>query len=331
MIRPMEEAGHSYAQALLAWFLHQQGDTGWREAIPWVEAAMRGGYPQAAGFVVGNMLSDPDLRVDGIRLAVAAAPFGLNYADVFSQILSLAQQGDVDGAKAILAETPWPANPYSAEAWTVLLDHAQTVSDQLASLATEATGQRKRLDQHVDQVLEVARQSEQRITSQTKRLSDLITQTTNAQASSFFDSEATASETEANTTWRVGISVVAFAACLSLAPLVSHYLFLTMGKGLELSSAQTLAAHATAALALATVAGVLLTRSRVRDRNRQRNRDLSVALNTMFAYGDQIEDPAERQKFIHDLGKTVIEAYLRQEASSAEDDFRGILSVFANR
>lgn len=327
----MADAGNPVAAALLAWFMHQQGEPGWRAAIPYAETAVRGGYPQAAGFVVGNMLSDPNLRAKALELARLAAPYGLNYLDPLNQAISYSQQNDVGGVEAMFS-LPWPGPfPIEADQWSRAVDVAQSSSAAIESARREADDRRQSLANAAKELLEFFETSRTSIDSQSGRLKTLITQTTNAQASSFFDSEATAAESQANTTWNVGIGVVVFAAFLSLLPLIAHYSHLLFDHGVELSKSQTLGAHVTAAVALTAVSGVLLTRSRVRDRNRQRNRDLSVALNTMFAYGEQIDDPTERQRFIHDMGRTVIEAYLQQGSASSDDGLQNILGALTNR
>lgn len=319
------------AAALLAWFMHQQGEPGWRAAIPYAETAARGGYPQAVGYVVGNMVGDPTLRAKAVELASLAAPYGLNYLDPFNQALSYAQQNDINGVQAMLS-LPFPGPfPVEAQQWSNAIESANASSAAIEAARQEADERRQSLADAANELLGFFEATRSNIDSQSARLKTLITQTTNAQASSFFDSEATAAESQANTTWNVGIGVVVFAAFLSLLPLVAHYSDLLFGHGVSLSKSQTLGAHVTAAVALTAVSGVLLTRSRVRDRNRQRNRDLSVALNTMFAYGEQIEDPAERQRFIHDMGRTVIEAYLQQGSASSDDGTQTILAALTNR
>lgn len=329
-VQPAASAGHPMASALLAWFLHQQGEPGWRAAIPYVRTAMDGGIPQAAGFVVANMLTQPDLRPEALALAQRAAPYGLNYVDPFNQAIAFAQQNDIAGISAMLA-TPWPAWPIDADQWRAQVAAASSATAEIGraklaaeSAASEVTAAAGSFSQHLDS-------TRTSIESQSGRLKTLITQTTNAQASSFFDSEATTAEGQANKSWNVGLSIVSIAAVLSLMPVVSHYGELWFGHGILLGQAQLVGAHVTSAVTLAAVAGVLLARSRVRDRNRQRNRDLSVALNTMFAYGEQIDDPAERQRFIHDMGRSVIEAYLRQESSSVEDGGKSLLAALAAR
>lgn len=46
----------------------------------------------------------------------------------------------------------------------------------------------------------------------------------------------------------------------------------------------------------------------------------------MFVYAEQIADPAERQAFIRDMGRTVLEAFLRQDAPAIDTD-RGLLAA----
>ncbi|WP_286689266.1 MULTISPECIES: hypothetical protein [unclassified Aeromicrobium] len=330
-VRPAAEGGNPLASALLAWFLHQQGEAGWREAIPFAETAVRGGFPQAAGYVVGTMMGDPSLRSKAVDLARLAAPLGLNYVDPLGQAVNFAQQGDVAGVGA-MTSLPWTTPfPIESDQWTTVLEAARSSSSAIDSVRKEAEDRAEKLRSAADELSEHFESSKASIDSQSSRLKTLITQTTNAQASSFFDSEAQAAEGQANKAWNVGIGIVVFGAFLSLIPLIAHYCALFGGHGLRLSETQVLGAHLTAALALAAVAGVLLTRSRVRDRNRQRNRDLSVALNTMFAYGEQIEDATERQRFIHDMGRTVIEAYLQQDSAGPDDGLSGILSALIRR
>jgi hypothetical protein len=64
---------------------------------------------------------------------------------------------------------------------------------------------------------------------------------------------------------------------------------------------------------------------------RQRARDLSVALATMFAYSGQIVDETERQRFIHDMGRVVLEAFLRQDVPNSDSDGASLLAAMAKR
>jgi hypothetical protein len=39
----------------------------------------------------------------------------------------------------------------------------------------------------------------------------------------------------------------------------------------------------------------------------------------MFVYSEQIQDPGERQAFIRDMGRTVLEAFLRHDPAMDAD------------
>jgi hypothetical protein len=102
-------------------------------------------------------------------------------------------------------------------------------------------------------------------------------------------------------------------------PLAIYYFDRITKRTPWLQGNHVLAAHTTFIVALGAVAGVLLARARGRDRARQRARDLSVALQTMFAYSESIADLNERQLFIRESGRTVLEAFLRQDAPTDSD------------
>lgn len=57
---------------------------------------------------------------------------------------------------------------------------------------------------------------------------------------------------------------------------------------------------------------------------------MAVALGTMFVYSNHIQDAAEQQRFIHEMGRVVIESYLRQE-SPTSDDGTGLLATLVQR
>src|SRR4051794_29588742 len=74
-IRPTADAGEPAALGLIAWFLHQMGEPRWREGMPYAEQALKKGMPWVAGYFVGNMMNDPNLRPqvpDFMRWALSA-------------------------------------------------------------------------------------------------------------------------------------------------------------------------------------------------------------------------------------------------------------------
>ncbi|UDY22943.1 hypothetical protein [Nocardioides sp. Kera G14] len=311
-IRPYADAGDPIGQLLLAWFLHQQGEPGWREAVQYARGAIEAGIPQAASYVVPNMINDPSLRVQGYELARLASLHGINVIDPVSQVLNYSNSNDLAALAAMIqAPFPWFA-PITPQGWASAVESAQHNSVSISELAKDINARAGALSAEMEAI-------RTRVSAQATNLASFMTQTTNAEASSHFEAEAAASKTEAKSAWKIGVGVVVGAATVSLLPLVAHYFKLFTGKGPDFSQAQLVSIHVTAALALGTLAGVLLTRSRVRDRNRQRNTDLSVALKMMFSYAQQIEDERERQQFISANGRVVLEAYLRQDAPPTED------------
>lgn len=157
----------------------------------------------------------------------------------------------------------------------------------------------------------------------TKFLDDL----TNVAAEVEFQKQAEGYEKESRFFWTAGLVTLIGAACVAILPLILNYAN-RQHHGLEGQS--NVSAHLGVALAFAAVSGVFLARARNRDRNRQRNRDLSVALITMFAYSEQIANEQEKERFKHDMGRLVLEAFLRQEPPS-EDRSNGVLSDLTAR
>jgi hypothetical protein len=148
----------------------------------------------------------------------------------------------------------------------------------------------------------------------------LIDQLTAAQETTYFDKEATKHGSEAKWLWWLGLGVLVAATALALTPVVDYYWALHTHHAPWLQGRELLAAHTTAALALGAVAGVLLARARGRDRTAQRARNLTVALQTMFVYAEQIKDLDQRQAFISEMGRVVVGASLRQDSSGIDAD-----------
>lgn len=323
-LRPQADGGYAWANALLAWFLHQRGEPGWREAIPYATRAVEMGRPWAANYVIGNMMNDASLRAQGAELMKRAAVFGLP-ADPIGWAQQALLQGDAATGTALL-DAQWPGPLSDPQGWQELVDAALQARRALQTLEKDARADKSRLDGQVAQAIEEISSHRTTIETQTSQLTTLLEQVTNAEAKSFFEEEAKANERESRVLWRWGVGVVAGAALLAITPLVLHY----VGKGPDLTSTTLLTAHFAPTAALAGVSGVLLSRARGRDRTRQRARDLSVALGTMFVYAHQIADEGERQRFLHDMGRAVIESFLKQEGHE-RDDTGGMLSLLAGK
>ncbi len=168
--------------------------------------------------------------------------------------------------------------------------------------------------QHLERVQEGF---ETRESTLTKFLDDL----TNVAAEVEFQKQAERYERESRRFWTAGLVTLVGAACVALLPLILNYV---NHQHHALDGQDNVSAHLGVALAFAAVSGVLLSRARNRDRNRQRNRDLSVALITMFAYSEQIANEQEKERFKHDMGRLVLEAFLRHEPPS--EDRSNVLS-----
>lgn len=144
-----------------------------------------------------------------------------------------------------------------------------------------------------------------------------------------FESEAQKNQGEGRSLWRRGIWVLSAAAFVAILPILIFYVGQILGKD-PFADENLVAAHFAPALALGAVAGVILARARGRDRAGQRARDLAVALGTMFAYSNQIRDEGERQQFLRDMGRTVIEAFLRADGG-AETEPSNLLATLTTR
>ncbi|MBS1886808.1 MAG: hypothetical protein JSU06_06430 [Actinobacteria bacterium] len=164
---------------------------------------------------------------------------------------------------------------------------------------------------------------ETRESTLTKFLDDL----TNVAAEVEFQKQAEDYEKESKFFWTAGLIILIAASCVAVLPLILNYV---NPQHHALEGQSNVSAHLAVAVAFAAVSGVFLARARSRDRNRQRNRDLSVALITMFAYSEQIANDQEKERFKHDMGRLVLEAFLRQEPPS-EERSRGILADLAAR
>lgn len=315
-LRPLADMDERAAVLLMAWFLSQMGQPHWTDGLNYARRGVELGMPQIAQYYFGNMINDPNYRSqlpDLIQGAIAAGwPL-----DPLPNAPQAMQQGDPATALRLVQVSTTP-RPYP-DAWEGLLEEARTSFETLRTAATDVSEQQKR-------ALEAIAESENRVNDRQAEveqrahsLLDLIERLTSAQATSYFDDEATAYSGEARGLWFGGLAVVVMAAVVALVPLAIYYFQRTTGRDSWIEGTELSWVHTAFVLALGAVAGVLLARARGRDRLRQRNRDLSVALQTMFVYSEQIQDPAERQTFIRDMGRTVLEAFLRQEPAVDSD------------
>lgn len=321
-IRPLAEQHDRLALGLISWFLHQMGEPHWRDGVPYAMEAARAGLPWVLNYYLGNMLNDPNLRGQAAELMQLAVNGGLA-VDPIGNAMTPLQQGDHATAIALLEVAVVPPNQ---QAWAEFMEAARSDADSLAHTAGQVQEERTRaLEMIADHEQQVA-SAKDRVTTQSNQLMTLIEQTTNAEAQSLFDKEAEKNEQQATNLWWGGFIVLVLAACLAVTPLFLHYREVD---GHHLQGAALTTSHIAPTLALGAVSGILLSRARGRDRAAQRARDLSVALGTMFVYSGQIADESERQRFLHDMGRVVIESFLRQETPVGDDSgtpLAGLLS-----
>lgn len=312
-LRPLAEQDDRSALVLISWFLHQLGDR-WREGVPHAERAVQLGLYNVANYYWGNMLGDPQFHSRAARMCSAAIVAG-SPLDPVGNLPQLVQSGNIDAAAEVVRAlaTPRPA---------LLGENGAAFLEQLANAAARSSAARVEIEAHLGDVRDLHSQ----VVTQTGSLKNLIAQATNAQARDFFEAEAQKYDRESRVLWRWAVGIMTCAALLSVAPLLLDYFNIdTLGKD------QSLWAHFAPAVALGSVAGVLLARSRGRDRSRQKAKDLSIALSTMLAYSSLIADEAERQRFVHDMGRVVIEAFLHQESPSGDGDGISLLEALARR
>ncbi|HEX4669378.1 MAG TPA: hypothetical protein VH275_05330 [Solirubrobacterales bacterium] len=200
---------------------------------------------------------------------------------------------------------------------------AASAREQLAEIQRETESRKAALGVASRELEKAQERFETRESTLTKFLDDL----TNVAAEFEFQKQAEGYERESRLFWIAGLFTLVVAACAAILPLILNY---ANPQHHGLHGQSSVSAHLGAALAFAAVAGVFLARARNRDRDRQRNRDLAVALITMFAYSEQIANEQEKERFKHDMGRLVIEAFLRQEPPS-EDRSSSILSELTSR
>jgi hypothetical protein len=326
-VRSAADAGDPAALGLISWFMYQRGEPLWREGVPYAIAAVKKGLPWVANYYLGNMQNDPALRTQLPDLLGQPLQQGLPQ-DPIAQAYSVFSQGDPATASRLVALARAPSA--SPEGWDDFIERARREYEAL-SLSTDAVAERQTNVLSTLQEIESdaeARRSE--ITTRTQQLLKLVEQTTNAGAQSFFDTEATRNEEEGRFFWRWSVTLLSAATVFAIAPITIYYIGTALGKD-WLKDQNLIAAHLAPAIALGAVAGVLLARARGRDRARQRAKDLSVALGTMFVYSGQIADEEQKQVFLRDMGRTVIEAFLRQDSSTAENESTSLLTALLRR
>jgi hypothetical protein len=315
-LRPLADEGQREALLLIAWFMSQMGQPSWNDGLAYARRAAEMGMPQALTYYFGQLFNDASYRAQTPDIARGIIAAGWSQ-DPLSNAPAAMQQNDPGTAVGLVraAATPRP----SEDALTAVIRQAEKDLGVLRSGAGDVAMQRERSMQVIADNEAAIREQRGEVEGRARSLLELIERITSAEATSYFEEEATTYGGEAKSLWRGGLAVLSLAALASLAPVLIYYIDRAIGHKPWIQAHDLVLAHTTAAVALAAVAGVLLARARGRDRARQRNRELSVALQTMFVYAEQIADESERQTFIRDMGRTVLDAFLRQEPAVDAD------------
>jgi hypothetical protein len=328
-LRPLADSEEPVAVGLIAFFLGQMGEPHWRDGVPYAESALEKGMPWVANQYIGNMLNDPGLRQrvpDFLRAAFAS---GWQQLDPFAHAIAPYQQGDHNTALGLIHLAAGPF-PWSGP-WDEFLDRARGKLQELETASGNVEEREEAALKTIGEARERVETQAGMLQSRTEHLNELLEQITNAEVQTYFDREATQYEIEARTLWKWGVRVLVAAAIFAALPIVVYYIGQLLGTD-WFDDQNLVAAHFAPAIAAGAVSGVLLARARGRDRARQRARDLSVALGTMFVYSEQISEESERQGFLREMGRTVIEAFLRQDAAGSDGtDNRSLLSELTRR
>ncbi|WP_193613573.1 hypothetical protein [Nocardioides lijunqiniae] len=317
-----------WALALMVWLSMQQGAPGFDRALPYAQKAQSLGMPWVPyhlyNNMVGHIASAPHLLDQLVDLIQEGTGTITSALDPVGQAWGLLSQGQIESAVKLMGVTMrFSPNP---ESWDAVVRDAQRRTNEVRDLLADAQSTQADLRQ-------IAARSEVDIEKwrtdlETKaRQAELLISSVNSGAvNALFDAEAKRNAGESKTSWRWGIGVLAAAACVAVLPLVLHYL----GIGPDYSMGGLLGAHAGSTAALGAVAGVLLARARGRDRAHQRARDLSTAMGTMISYSNQIQDEAEKQRFMLTMGQLVLQAHLQGDSGGAkEDSFAGLAALLS--
>jgi hypothetical protein len=316
VLRPHAEAGDRAALLLICWFMSQMGQPYYNEGLGYARKAHELGTAQGLIYFFANIANDQTMRPQAIEVARLAVAAGANL-DPLPNALPAMQQNDPTTAVALVKAAAEPRP--SEEALTAMIRQGEADLSTLNNAATEVADRRDVTINSFDSDSAALHMQREEIERRAQSLIDLIDNLTNAQATSYFEEEATGYGKEARFTWRGGLGVLGLAALVALLPILAYYFDRITGRDPWLEGHDLVAAHFTPALALGAVAGVLLARARNRDRARQRARDLSVVLQTMFVYAEGLGTVEERQQFIREMGRSVLAAFLQQEIPSESD------------
>jgi hypothetical protein len=321
VVRPLADQGDSAALLLILWFLSQAGEPQGEAAMSYAKKAADSGNQWILSNYFPHFADKSDDRSAAIALVRSSPSGGFISNDPLGRAIEFVGQEDpehgVEMLRAAAGPHPWPQDP----------EETRQRAAEIEQILTEVSGRRQEVASAFDTASRDLEQIQEDFRTRESTLTQFLDDLTNVTAEFEFEKQAKRYGTESTVFWVFGLLVLFAAACAAILPLILNY---ANPEHHGLHDQSNVSAHLGAALAFAAVAGVLLARARNRDRDRQRNRDLSVALITMFAYSEQIANEQEKERFKHDMGRLVIEAFLRQEPPG-EDRSNSIVSEFTSR
>lgn len=312
-----------WPRAWLLWLHSQQGEPGYRLGIPIAERLIEEG----AGFLTWSFLQGmttnlhawPSLIEPALRLtrALSSWPMVNPIPDFIQPVWNLIGSGQDQAAAILLLATTMipPATPLSA-----IVDDANSRLAAIKKAAGRSQGQANRVSELAAEESSKIAKIVEDLKTKAQQAEILVDSVTSVAVNERFETTAKRNEDESKTAFKWGMWTLAAAVAVTALPLVLHYL----GMGPDFSALQVLGAHASATLALGTLAGVLLSRARGRDRARRRNSDLATAMGTIIVYSGQIHDPEEKQRFMQTMGQLVLIAHLQVDQSGNEDSTIGL-------
>jgi hypothetical protein len=317
-LRPLADEGDPAALLAISWCLSNAGRL--QEGVPYAKRATEAGDPWVMQWYFAHLADDPATRADAAAL-VAAHPTGaLGTNDPVGRAVEFANAGELERGgemlRAAAGPHPWTDPPSLTE--------IETRVAQLDQVLATVNEDKARTLEKIDEAWNEVAERQQALETRSNTLTQLLDTLTDTSTRSYFDQQAKKSATASLILWSFGVSVLVLAACAAFLPVVLNY----TSKAHELHGQSSISAHLGATLALAAVAGVLLARARSRDRAGQQSANLSVALGTIYAYSEQIQNQDAKERFKHDMTRLVLENFLEQKASS-EDGRRSVLGDIA--
>lgn len=296
------------------WLCPQAGGPGYSIGVEYAELAVQRGKPWLArSFVAGLMASIPSLP------------------DLFPRAIQLARETSPYVPSADYVSTAWAllGSDKDAEALQVLelvaseLPVGESGITQLSEIFSRMNEAAEGIDVKAHQSLDLIDKVTADLTTKAQQTELLVREVSSKATDARFIAEADQNRKQSDRAYKWGLGVLCVASAMAVLPIVLHYLQL----GQSYSAGQVLGAHASATLALGTVAGVLLARARHRDRTRQRATDISTAMGTIIVYSNQIESVDERQRFLQTMGQLVLIAHLQADHGGADQASHGATNL----